>query len=179
VMTTHDPGGKVRLKLHPHIASSADFSDDGQYRYSLRRTWDDSLPSCMFVGMNPSTADLTHDDPTLAKCRRFAVKWGYGTLLMANVFAYRATNQRRLLEVRDPIGPHNDDAILALAHDAHLVIMAYGKPHVRLRQRGPLVAKLIRQHAGKSPHILRLSKDGVPSHPLYLPETLLPVPWQF
>ena len=46
--------------------NGADFSDDRVYRYRLWREWDDSLPSCLFVMLNPSTADATQDDPTIA-----------------------------------------------------------------------------------------------------------------
>lgn len=37
-------------------------SDCGRYRYALWRMWDNRLPSVLFIGLNPSTADATKDD---------------------------------------------------------------------------------------------------------------------
>jgi hypothetical protein len=34
------------------------------------------------------------------------------------------------------------------------------------------------QEAGITPHVLELSKRGIPVHPLYLVESLQPVVWQ-
>jgi hypothetical protein len=97
----------------------------------------------MFVLMNPSTADPLVDDPTVAKCRRLAVKWGYGRMHVGNTFAYRATDQGRLTEVEDPTGPDNDQHLLEMAMDSAKVIFAYGQPkHRRLKDRGPAVVKL-------------------------------------
>lgn len=48
----------------------------------------------MFIGLNPSTADETQDDPTVRRCIRYAQSWGYGALYMTNIFAFRATDPR-------------------------------------------------------------------------------------
>ena len=77
-----------------------------EYRYTLSRTWDESLPSVLIVMMNPSTADgIKFNDPSVAKCCRYAMAWGYGALWVGNSCAYRATDQKRLLTVGDPVGP--------------------------------------------------------------------------
>lgn len=172
----HDPGGLVRLKLPNGVVSSAVFGGDRQqYRYQLQRTWAPG-PVVLFVMMNPSTADPLCDDPTVAKCGRLARKWGYGGFMVGNTFAYRATDQGRLTEVDDPVGPDNDRHLAELASEAALVVFAYGKPkRLGLRARGPAVASALADLC--QPHILRLCADGTPSHPLYLPECLLPVPW--
>ncbi len=146
---------------------------DDEYRYALRRVWDDSLGSVLFVMMNPSTADPFVDDPTVAKCQRYARAWGYGTLWVGNTFAYRATNQKQLLQVADPVGPGNDKWLLKMAAQAGIIVLAYGKPHNNLRQRGRDVAGLLRR-AGHPLHVLKLCNDGTPSHPLYLKGNLKP-----
>jgi hypothetical protein len=170
----HDPGGKVRLALSDDVISWAKFGGkDGEYRYALRRVWDDSLGSVMFVMMNPSTADPFVDDPSVAKCQRYARAWGYGTLWVGNTFAYRATNQKRLMQVADPVGPRNDEWLLKMAAQAGLIVLAFGKPHNNLRQRGRNVAELLIR-AGHPLHMLKLCKDGTPSHPLYLKGSLKP-----
>jgi hypothetical protein len=176
----HDPGGKVRLALKHDVKSSAVFGGRSkEYRYRLTRTWDAEKPHAMFVMMNPSTADPLVDDPTVAKCGRFARAWGYGGIYVGNTFAYRATDQARLLQIADPVGPENDQHLVEMAKVAVMVIFAYGKPrHAPLRARGPELARLLVDKAGVKPHTLRLSKDGTPWHPLYLPETLKPVVWQ-
>jgi hypothetical protein len=178
IKARHDPGGKVSIRLPDHVQGTALFGGiASEYRYRLTRTWGTG-PRVMFVMMNPSTADPLVDDPTVAKCRRFALKWGYGSMYVGNTFAYRATDQSRLAEVDDPVGPENDDHLRGMAVESKLVIFAYGQPkHRKLKSRGIAVARLLHQHQ-VLPHILKLSKNGTPCHPLYLPGTLEPMPWQ-
>ncbi len=78
------------------------------YRYSLSRTWNESLQRIVFIGLNPSTADAQHDDPTVRRCIGFARRWGYGGLTLVNLFAYRTTEPAELKEVDDPVGLDND-----------------------------------------------------------------------
>lgn len=73
------------------IVQSADFSACGTYRYALRKIWLPAAPQVLFIGLNPSTADEKSDDPTIRRCLGFARSWGYGGLIVANLFAYRTT----------------------------------------------------------------------------------------
>jgi hypothetical protein len=165
----HDPGGKVRIALTLDVKGKAVFGGPGDcYRYRLSRTWDEKKPHAMFVMMNPSTADPLVDDPTVAKCGRFARAWGYGGIYVGNTFAYRATDKKHLRLVDDPTGPDNDEHLIAMAKASRIVIFAYGQPgHRTLATRGRIVARLLMRKVGIVPHVLKLSKDGIPSHPLY------------
>ena len=174
-MSIRESGGKLRLKLALDVQSRAVFGGTRhEYRYLLHRTWTRPGRAVMFLMMNPSTADIDIDDPTVAKCQRYARRWGFGSLFVANTFAYRATDQKRLLEVADPVGPENDHHILAMAEASQLIVLAYGKPHPRLLQRGLAVQAMLR-HRNHDLHVLKLCKDGTPSHPLYLKDDLVPV----
>ncbi|MEO8737891.1 MAG: DUF1643 domain-containing protein [Edaphobacter sp.] len=124
---------------------------------------------------DPSTANPTADDPTVAKCRRHAEKWGYGTLLVGNTFAYRATDQKRLMSVADPVGPENSH-LLAMATRSTMIVFAYGKPPRSLQHRGPAVARMLSGGGRRPLHVLKLCGDGTPSHPLYLRGDLTPSP---
>lgn len=42
--------------------------------------WDETKAHAHFVMMNPSTADLEFDNPTVAKCGCFSRAWGYGSI---------------------------------------------------------------------------------------------------
>jgi hypothetical protein len=176
----HDPGGKVKLGLKDDVTGTAQFGGkNDEYRYRLTRTWKADQPYVLFVLMNPSTADPNSDDPTIAKCCRFATAWGFGGMVVANTFAYRCTDQKRISETLDPIGLDNGKHIMDMAKKAGIVVFAYGKPgHRQLRSRGAVLARILIEKAGVTPHILRLGRDGTPCHPLYLPETLKPVIWK-
>lgn len=173
----HDPGGRRMIALPPFVLTSAVFGGPGDcYRYRLSRTWGPG-PACLLVMMNPSTADHRHDDPTVAKVRRMAAAWGFGTLLVGNVHAYRCTDQARLAEAADPCGPDNDAHLLGMAAEAAMIVMAYGTPKIAaLQARGPAVARMLTE-AGHTLHALRLSAAGVPWHPLYLPDSTRPAVW--
>lgn len=142
-----------------------------RYRYELWRRWDESKPYAMFIGLNPSTADEVVDDPTVRRCIRFARDWGYGALCMANLFAYRATRPADLLAQDDPVGPENDAYLQRLAAEAGVVIAAWGVHGTHGGRHNAVRAMLPRLH------YLRLTKNGLPGHPLYLPASLRPVEW--
>ena len=98
-----------------YIRTGAEFSKDRIHRYALYRVWDESKPLIMLIGLNPSTADENKDDPTIKRCVSFAKHWGYGGLIMVNIFAYRATDPRKMKKATDPVGPDNDKWIRKLA----------------------------------------------------------------
>jgi len=141
-----------------------------EYRYALWRQWN-SGPIAMFIGVNPSTADETQDDPTIRRCVEFAKSWGCGTLYMGNLFAYRATLPSVMRAHPNPVGPFNDDHLKSLAKSARVVVAAWGtngSHKGRDKEVRAILPKL---------SYLRLTKDGHPSHPLYLPKDLKPVAW--
>jgi hypothetical protein len=148
--------------------ANAVFSPDRVYRYSLRRVWDSSQPLAMFVGLNPSTADETHDDPTIRRIVGFARGWGYGGVIVVNLFAYCATNPRQLRRVPDPVGPENDEWIIHCQAEAALVVAAWGNEGTYLARAGEVLPLL---HA---PHALAVTQTGQPAHPLFLPGDLIP-----
>jgi hypothetical protein len=127
----------------------------------------------MFLMMNPSVACISNADPTLIRTGNFARSWGYGGQMIGNIHAYRATDSKRLLEVGDPVGPENDAVILAMEKMSEIVVLAFGQPPKQLRTRAAHVIALLRT-AGARLTYLRLSKDGTPQHPLYLPGNLIP-----
>lgn len=153
--------------------SSAVFSPCRTYRYQLWRKWGGSNYA-MFIGLNPSTADETLDDPTIRRCIRFAQDWGYGALCMTNIFAFRATDPKVMRAHPSPIGTDNDGHLLRLASEAGVVIAAWGV-HGDHMSRGQAVRHML--WSDNMCH-LGLTKDGHPKHPLYLKADLKPVKWQ-
>lgn len=157
--------------MTPDIERSASFCPYRIYRYSLSRRWGPGAYA-MFIGLNPSTADETQDDPTIRRCIGFARAWGYDALCMTNLFAYRATDPREMKRQADPVGRDNDAALQELASGAGVVVAAWGAHGAHLG-RDAAVRKMLPRL-----HYLRLTKDGHPGHPLYLPATLEPMEWR-
>lgn len=157
------------------MTSSAMFSEDRRFRYWLLREWDPELPKVAFIGLNPSTADETEDDPTIRRCLGFARAWDKGGLLMLNLYAYRATRPADMKAAAkrgtDIIGGQRNwvDALKGYtqSHNCDLVIAAWGTHgasrgfDVKIRWPGLMC--------------LERTKDGYPKHPLYLKSDLVPV----
>lgn len=167
------------------VESTARFSPCGLYRYSLTRRWADG-PTVAFVGLNPSTADEYADDPTIRRCVGFAKRWGYGRLVMLNLYAYRATDPRELHEApgagADSRGEFvggwdiNLQVVQAHASMSKLIVCAWGA------DPGPLAARTAEvlgrvAHSGREVVALALTKHGQPRHPLYVRGDVEPIPY--
>jgi hypothetical protein len=152
------------------LICSAVLSPCRAYRYDLWRRWSEDAPYCMFVGLNPSTADETQDDPTIRRCVGYAKRWNYGGLCMVNLFAFRATQPRDMMAAQDPIGPDNDRTLKTLSQGAGMIIAAWGKDGSYMGRDKQVMALL--------PHLycLKQNKDGSPAHPLYLRGDATPYP---
>lgn len=165
---------------------SAVISECGQYRYELRRVWDEALPVCTWIMLNPSTADAEQDDPTIRKCIGFTKQWchgterapGFGGIVVGNLFAFRSTDPRGLLGVSDPVGPENYKHLKAMlvyanensGHHDHPVVLAWGRfPRTELHDKAARVmwdCWLRRETPGL--FCLGRTKGGQPRHPLML-----------
>lgn len=155
-----------------HHGGSAEFSPDRIYRYVLYRIWSRDKPKVMFIGLNPSTADESIDDPTIRRCRNYAFDWGYGGLIMANLFALRATKPKIMKSHIAPIGPENNNWLESLARDAEVIIAAWGVNGSHLgRDKAVLGFMPQMRHLG-------LTKKGFPRHPLYLKADTKPQIWR-
>ena len=126
----------------------------------------------MFIGLNPSTADETNDDPTVRRCIGYARGWGYAGLCVTNLFAFRATSPHDMKAVDDPIGPQNDKSLIEMAECAGVIVAGWGV-HGAYLGRGEDVRNMIPRL-----HYLKLTKNGFPAHPLYLPKRLKPILWR-
>lgn len=162
---------------------TAVFSPCMTYRYLLTRDLAEpdllaeaqgvTPATCLFLMLNPSTADHELPDRTITRCMGFARSWGYNRLEVANLFALRSTDPAALKTHRDPVGPLNDTHIVEAARRADLVVCAWGQ-HGAFVNRATAVLHLLRP---RQLHHLKLSKDGQPGHPLYLRAELKPQPW--
>ena len=153
------------------------FSPDRVYRYTLLHRWTDllnpQLKTVAWIALNPSTADENQLDPTLRRIRGYSAAWGYNSFMMLNAFAFRATDPREMERAADPNGPENDAYLLAETAKVDLVVCAWGT-HAALNQRQQRLLELLKD---RPLHYLRLTKNGYPSHPLYLPKNLKPIRW--
>lgn len=139
----------------------------GGYRYWLSRVWDDRLSKCVFVMLNPSTADDKIDDMTIKKCIAFARIWGYGGFYVVNLYAWRSFSPKLLKYYGYPVGIDNDHHIrstcdLVAPGD---IIAAWGS-HAEPERAAHVARNVL---VGKPLQCLKILKDGSPGHPLMLP----------
>ncbi len=152
--------------------SDARISDCGRYRWWLSRSWEGGNGSVCFVMLNPSTADASHDDPTIRRCIGFAKWWGFQSLTVRNLFAFRATDPRELLKADDPTGGEQGDDQIRAAKNAHMIVVAWGSKVPFGRDQQAL--RLLR---GAELKCLGLTKSGFPRHPLYVKSATTLVPF--
>lgn len=167
------------------MENKCQFSPCRRYRYRLDHDMrihlmgepQEELRRIAWIGLNPSTADEECLDPTLRRISAFTRRFGGNAFTMLNLFAFRATDPREMKRQQEPTGgPENDAIIQVAARESVMTIAAWGC-HGSHRDRAREVIELL-DRAGVSLYALRLTTDGNPAHPLYLPSDLNPIPYE-
>jgi hypothetical protein len=165
-------------------STGAIFSDCEVYRYLLWRVWNNTLPTALLLMMNPSTADEVENDETVERQINRVRMWpeiGFhfpvGGLEVANAFAYRETDSKKLGPLHetgfDLVGESNDAMIIEAARRASVVVCGWGKPGA-LGGRDKAVLQLLRDN-GIKPYALKFNQNGTPTHPLFVSKKTVPV----
>lgn len=149
-------------------ASGAHFSACGKYRFALWRIWDETRPMIMFIGLNPSTANGSTDDPTIRRVVRFAKDWGAGGVYMMNLFTLVTPNPKDLLAHPDPAFG-NDGWLDKISDLCNGVIFAWGNFKEAKSKAEEVIAKF------PDAYCLKKNKNGTPIHPLYVKADIVPV----
>jgi hypothetical protein len=148
------------------MKKGAQFSYDREYRYALWRTWDEAESHVTFIGLNPSTADESEDDPTIRRCIGFAKEWGFGGINMVNLFAVRATSPNDMIRHPCPIGYENNDYLRMYLEEGGLNVACWGNHGEHLFRGEEVIAILGKPNLS----IFGLTGKSQPKHPLYLPK---------
>ena len=144
----------IRQSILAEFPIKTKCSCDGEKKY--RYLWEAQIINqsgngkpVTFLMLNPSCADEILTDPTIDKCLTYVAQWGYSSLRVVNLFAYRTSEPEDLCNVLDPVGLHNNRAILHAILDAPLTICAWGngeKASQLLKKRVKDVCKLLKPH---------------------------------
>ena len=143
-------------------------SECGAYRYTLSRTWDETLPRRTWVMLNPSTADANDDDPTIRRCINFSKRDGFGGLNVLNLFAFRSPNPADLVSATDPVGPDNYNRMRSVMLTDRMrggqCVVAWGA-NAMAQDRGDWFASMFSEF---DLFCLGRTKTMAPRHPLYV-----------
>ncbi|AJD42998.1 DUF1643 domain-containing protein [Rhizobium sp. SEMIA 4085] len=157
------------------IKKAAVISDCGRYRYELTRVWEKGRPLLVTCMLNPSTADADNDDPTICALIHFGKAWGYGGLLVVNLFAFRSSSPIVMMSSHYPRGPKNVQFIetaLTVARLQNTPALAawgaHGAHHASLNdgEGGQDWFCGRARHQTVDLVCLGLTKEGFPKHPM-------------
>ena len=152
--------------------NGAKFSDCGKHRLALWRIWDKNKPLVCFIGLNPSTANATSDDPTIRRVKSMAALWGYGGVYMLNLFTYISTDPKKL-NIKEGNLPISDNWLFNIANKCDRIIFAYGNFEVFGRDKQ--VKAMFPSTGFPRVYALQVNKNGSPKQPLYVKSTIVPV----
>lgn len=157
-------------KIQKLETEGAIFSTDKKYRYALYRHWDSTKEKLLLIGLNPSKANATHNDPTIRRCIGFAERWGYGSVYVANLFAFCATDPKDLLKEKKPVGKFNNQWLSLLIKHVDCTTLIYGNHGAHMDQAAKLLTKFKADW-----HCIKTTKKQHPYHPLYASYTDKPI----
>lgn len=178
-------GAKLPIQSPPNSAGipAAVLSPCKKYRYVLSRELaGEGSGVCVFIMLNPSTADHEVNDATIEKCMRYGFGWGYKTLVVLNLFAFRETSPEKMLKADDPVGPDNLMHIRATLNyiwysgKKHVVVLGWGND-APANYANEMIRLL--NAGGYALHYLKMNQTGAPAHPLYLKGNLQPLIWRW
>ena len=156
---------------------TAFFDETGTYRFHLMRDLTPlTIPTvahpgatvCTFIMLNPSTADANNDDPTIRRCRNFALGWGFSHLSVVNLSPYRSTSPYKLIRHETPkeVIEQNRRFVNVAVTTSTVSIAAWGAFDLeKVAGASEVIQDL--EEANVSVYCLERTKNGHPRHPLY------------
>ena len=170
------PTLRSRLPGLADVQGDAWITDEGMYRWRLRRWWAEG-PHVCWIMLNPSTADATRNDPTLREVMFHTRCWGHAGATVVNLYPLRSSQPAdcRAWAERNKDGDkaryvirdrmiENLGVVAAAAREAPLVVAAWGCQRWAeawaSRVVGDLRIKRLQLHC------LGTTADGAPTHPL-------------
>ena len=143
---------------------TAIFSIDHKYRYVLTRKWSNN-GICLFIMLNPSTADAYKFDPTVSRAYKIAKRFRLGELVVLNIFAIKGSDPYVIKEHIDPVGKYNDYYLNYYCKKAKMIIVAWGN-HGSYNNRSNDVKNILLRNK-KEVYCIDINISGEPKHPLY------------
>jgi hypothetical protein len=154
----------VILEIDLNIATGAIFSEDKKYRYALWRIQNPTKPILGVVGLNPSKADGSNNDPTVVRLivRTSTIFATFGGFILTNLHGLVSTDPNALLNNPNAVGELNDYYIKQMVSLTTCQLCGWGsfKPVLK---RSPIVYKML-----PNPICFAVNADGQPKHPLYV-----------
>lgn len=170
----------------PFMLKHAVISDCLRYRYELSRIWDTGKPLLVVCMLNPSKADASIDDPTILALIHFGKLWGYGGLLVVNLYGFRSSSPKEMMEQgRHAFGPENDNYIKAAINTARdnggRMLVAWGNGGENGGYENYIA--LIARDKGVELICLGTTQSGKPKHPMArgkhrIPRDQMPIVWR-
>ena len=168
------------------------FSDCRSYRWILKRELLGGRKSVVFIGLNPSKANLLNNDRTIVRIINFCSRWNYKNIYVINLFGLISKSPFQLSKSFDPVGKNNDLITLKVLEfwrknincDLWLGWGDKGKLYRRDLEVLKLIKNLSNLKSNENNHSKRilclgLSKKGSPRHPLYMPNESFLKPFEY
>ncbi|ODG91525.1 hypothetical protein BED47_07690 [Gottfriedia luciferensis] len=115
-----------------NIKSIAVFSEDinNEYRYILKWEWDCNKKKATVIMLNPSTATHQKFDTTIMNVHNFIIDYeneSYGSYSIVNLFAYRCTDPKLLVNRKLDYEMKNDTFLKDSFEYSDIIIVAWGR----------------------------------------------------
>ncbi|AMW98058.1 DUF1643 domain-containing protein [Rummeliibacillus stabekisii] len=151
-------------KSHEHI--EVIFDESQKHRLKLTCTWNEDLPDCLYIMLNPSSIELDKCDHTIDRCIKIAEFNGYGSISIVNLFSLRTAKTEELLGAEIRSIPQNLWTIKKSIDKAHIVVAAWGSKGGWFNANYPILKYL--EETGKKAHLLDANSFGCPMHPSFI-----------
>lgn len=148
------------------LTTVATFSENGNKRYLLRKTWDTTLPRMAIIMLTPSEASGVGLDYTTMLVLNNAVRLGFGSVDIVNLFA--TLNDFSLQKVEDQ-DKENQDVILQSLQTVDTIVYAPGLGKTKnkvFQKRQQQILELLQPFESKLHCLCNAKGKGRLQHPL-------------
>ncbi len=179
-----------RPKTFAPIRGGMELSSDYRYRNSLWCSWSEGK-SLTWIMFNPSTADISTDDPgciapddTIHKVVGYSQRHAdgaFGSLRVVNLFAWRSPCRRCTMLQSDPIG-HSNEAVGEAINGSDGVVVAWGglrgwtrDLNTKAIAREEVVLEMLEGRPRL--HLIKVDNGRFPGHPQRKSDQLILQDW--